>query len=70
MGLAQARPNYTHVRDNVVMPASREAEFWTSANSEPYITLIVHFIDKGWSLQSFCLETVPIVADHTWAEHC
>ena len=63
---------YTHVRDNVVMPALREAEcfsattdLWTSANSDPYLTLTVHFIDKEWSLQAFCLETVPLFAYHT-----
>ena len=63
---------YTHVKDNVVMPALREAEcfsattdLWTSANSDPYLTLTVHFIDKEWSLQAFCLETGPMFADHT-----
>ena len=29
------------------------------------MTLTVHFIDKTWNLQSFCLDTVPIFADHT-----
>ena len=55
-----------------MMPALREAEFfsattdlWTSANSDPYMTLTVHFIDKEWSLQAFCLETVPMFVDHT-----
>ena len=63
---------YTHVRDTVVMPALREARFfsgttdlWTSAASEPYMTLTVHFIDKTWNLRSFCLETVPLFTDHT-----
>ena len=63
---------YTHVRDTVVMPALREAEFfsattdlWTSAASEPYMTLTVHYVDKAWNLRSFCLETVPMFVDHT-----
>ena len=29
------------------------------------MTLTVHFIDKTWNLQSFCLDTVPVFADHT-----
>ena len=63
---------YIHVRDTVVMPALKEAEFfsattdpWTSAASELYMTLTVHFVDKTWNLWSFCLETVPMFADHT-----
>ena len=63
---------YSHVRDSVVMPALKEAEsfsattdLWTSAATEPYMTLTVHFIDKMWNLQSFCLDTVPIFVDHT-----
>ena len=60
------------MRDSVVMPALKEAEcfsattgMWTSAATEPYMTLTVHFIDKTWNLQSFCLYTVPVFADHT-----
>ena len=60
------------MRDSVIMPALKEAEsfsattdLWTSAATEPYMTLTVHFIDKTWNLQSFCLDTVPIFSDHT-----
>ena len=63
---------YAHVRDNVVMPVLREAEcfsattdLWTSAARESYMTFTVHFIDQNWHLQSFCLDTVPLFADHT-----
>ena len=38
---------------------------WTSAVTEPYMTITVHFIDKTWNLQSFCLNTVPVFAGHT-----
>ena len=38
---------------------------WTSAATEPYMTLTVHFIDKTWNLQPFCLDIVPMFADHT-----
>ena len=63
---------YVHVRDYVVMPSLRDADFfsantdlWTSAVNEPYLTLTVHLIDKDWELQSFCLDTVPLFVDHT-----
>ena len=60
------------MRDSVVIPALKEAEcfsattdVWTSAATEPYMMLTIHFIDKTWNLQSLCLDTVPMFADHT-----
>lgn len=29
------------------------------------MTLTVHFVDKTWNLQSFCLQTVTMFADYT-----
>lgn len=64
---------YIHVRDTVVMLALKEAEFfsattdlWTSATSEPYMTLTVHFVDKhgisGHFVFKQCLCLLTILA--------
>ncbi len=63
---------YSEVRDEVVMPKLRNLKYfsatsdlWTSSAKHPYLTYTVHFIDDAWSLQSFCLDTVPLFEDHT-----
>jgi len=63
---------YNEVRDNVVYPKIKEAEYflsttdlWISCAAHPYLTLIVHFVDKDWTLQPFCLDTIPLFEDHT-----
>ena len=59
---------YSHVRDSVVMPALKEAECFSATIlvcGQVQLSPTVHFIDKTWNLQSFCLDTVPVFADHT-----
>jgi len=63
---------YNEVRDNVVYPKIQEAEYfssttylWTSCAAHPYLTLTIHFVDKDWTLQSFCLDTIPLFEDYT-----
>ena len=40
-------------------------DLWTSAASHPYLNFTVHFINKDWKLQCFCLDTIPLFSDHT-----
>ena len=40
-------------------------DLWTSSACEPYITLTIHYIAGEWCLQSNCLNTVALFADHT-----
>ena len=63
---------YNQVRDNVVYPKIKEAQYfssttdlWTSCAAHLYLTVTVHFVDKDWALQSFCLDTTPLFEDHT-----
>ena len=63
---------YNDLRDNVVRPQLKEAKYfssttdlWTSCANQPYLSLTVHFIDKEWVLQSYCLDTSPLFEDHT-----
>ena len=63
---------YAEVRDNLVTPLVKQAAFysattdmWTSGSNDAYITFSIHFISNGWELHSFCLETLPMFADHT-----
>ncbi len=63
---------YSEDRDEVVMPKVRElkhfaatSDLWTSAAKHPYLSYTIHFINDAWSLQSFCLDTVPLFEDHT-----
>lgn len=37
----------------------------TTGAMHPYPSYTIHFIDSEWSLQSLCLETVPMFEDHT-----
>ena len=63
---------YSHVRNYVVVPALKQAWFytcttdmWISISSDPYMTLTIHFIDNSWAVRSFCLDTVPLYTDYT-----
>ncbi|XP_072563330.1 E3 SUMO-protein ligase ZBED1-like [Paramormyrops kingsleyae] len=62
---------YSEVRDRVeeqlksVSYFATTADLWSSRTSEPYLSLTVHFIDKGWNLVSLCLQTVYFPEDHT-----
>jgi len=40
-------------------------DLWTSAANCPYLSLTVHFIDKNWEIKLYCLDTVPLLSDHT-----
>ena len=40
-------------------------DLWTSAADHPYLSLTVHFITTKWDLKSYCLDTVPLLSDHT-----
>ena len=40
-------------------------DLWTSAAKHPYLSLTVHFISDEWSLETVCLDTVPLFIDHT-----
>ena len=60
------------MRDNVVSPVLTKASFyavttdlWTSCARYPFLTFTIHFIDNKWELKTFCLDTVPILQDHT-----
>ena len=63
---------YSQVRDNVVKPAVTKASFyavttdlWTSCARHPFMSFTIHFIDDEWELKTFCLDTVPVLQDHT-----
>jgi len=62
---------YNEVKDNVVYPKLREAEYfssttdlWTSCAAHPY-PVTDHFVDKDGTLQSFYLDTTPLLEDYT-----
>jgi len=38
---------------------------WSSNTMEPYLAVIIHFIDKEWELQLYCLQTTFVPEDHT-----
>ena len=63
---------YSELRDNIVNPAVTRASFyavttdlWTSCARHSFISFTIHFIDDKWELKTFCLDTVPILHDHT-----
>ena len=43
-------------------------DIWTSADTEAYITLTVHYFDQNWKLQAFVLETNAFPETHTRVE--
>jgi len=39
---------------------------WSSTGKmEPYLTVTIHYINKEWELQSYCLHTLFLPQDHT-----
>ena len=40
-------------------------DFWTSRNTESYITVSCHFIDQLWGLKSYILSTYQVKMSHT-----
>lgn len=62
---------YTHAMESVkqdlkhVEYFAATTDLWTSAADHPYLSLTVHFIGKSWELKSYCLDTVPLLIDHT-----
>ena len=40
-------------------------DFWTSRNTESYITVSCHFLDKLWEMKSCILSTYQVKMDHT-----
>ena len=63
---------YNELRDTVVKPAINGATYyavttdlWTSCARYPFMSFTMHFIDDNWQLKTFCLDTVPILDDHT-----
>ena len=62
---------YSEVKDDLFVKL-KNAEFfaattdlWTSGANHPYLSYTIHFITRDWSLESFCLDTVPLFEDHT-----
>ena len=62
---------YSEVKDDLFVKL-KDAEFfaattdlWTSGANHPYLSYTIHFITRDWSLESFCLDTVPLFEDHT-----
>ena len=41
---------------------------WLSRTSDPYLSLMVHYTDKEWYLQSHCLQANYMPKDHTWEQ--
>ena len=67
---------YLHVRDSIVMPSLKEAEcfsattdMWTSAATEPYMTLTVDFINKTWNFAIFFPRYSAYVCWSCWGEY-
>ena len=62
---------YLRVRNDIIEQLKQvkyyaiTTDLWTSGSCDPYITLTVHYIDGEWSLESKCLDTVALFADHT-----
>ena len=40
-------------------------DLWTSIANHPYLSCTIHYINEMWELKSYCLDTVPLFADHT-----
>ena len=62
---------YNEVKPKIVILKLEEAahlsvttDMWTSNSNSPYMSLMAHFIDSAWHLQSLCLDTVPLFSDH------
>jgi len=56
---------YTLIKLREAEYFSSTTDLWTSCAAHPYLTVTVHFVDKDWTLQSFCLDTTLLFEDHT-----
>ena len=63
---------YNSIKETTIMPKLKEIEYcsgttdcWTSQANHPYLSYIIHFVDKEWNLITFCLETIPLFEDHS-----
>ena len=68
----QEIPNlFAQVRTDVIKKLSEAnyyaatTDLWTSLCNHPYLSYTVHFINNEWKIYSFCLDTVPLLKDHT-----
>ena len=52
------------LKDELVT-VSFTSDLWTSVNSDPYISLTMHFISRGWNLYRFCPNVKPFPESHT-----
>ena len=52
------------LKDELVT-VSFTSDLWTSVNSDPYISLTMHFISGGWNLYRFCPYEKPFPERHT-----
>ena len=52
------------LKDELVT-VSFTSDLWTSINSDPYISLTMHFISRGWNLYRFCPYVKPFHKRHT-----
>ena len=43
---------------------SSTTDLWSSTCMQPYLSYTVHYISKGWKLESKCLQTMFMPADH------
>ena len=50
---------------NDIVTVSFTTDLWTSVNSDPYISLTLHFISKEWNLYRFCPYVKPFPQRHT-----
>ena len=39
-------------------------DMWTSTANHSYLSYTIHFINEMLELKSYCLDTVPLFADH------
>lgn len=63
---------YNETKDMIVKPKLSEVmhfpattDLWTSRANHPYLSLTVHLVSSSWDLQTFTLETVLLLEDHT-----
>ena len=40
-------------------------DMWSSETGQPFLSYTVHFIDKEWKLQTYCLQALYLPVDHT-----
>ena len=61
---------YNEVKPKIVILKLEEAvhlsvttDMWTSNSNSPYMSLMAHFINSAWHLQSLYLDTIPFFSD-------